>query len=177
MDFAALYKSKLTTPEEAVKVVKSGDWVDYGWCTGTPNALDKALAARMDELENVNFRGGVLMRRPAIFDVPDVADKLTWNSWHMSGIERKACMEGFGFYSALRYSELPRWYRENVGRINVTMIQVAPMDAQGWLASVRRRPTSRQSARLPMLLSSRSTSICRAASACMRKRSMFPRSI
>ena len=56
MDFAALYKSKLTTPEEAVKVVKSGDWVDYGWGTGTPNALDKALAARMDELENVNFR-------------------------------------------------------------------------------------------------------------------------
>ena len=94
MDFAALYKSKLTTPEEAVKVVKSGDWVDYGWCTGTPNALDKALAARMDELENVNFRGGVLMRRPAIFDVPDVADKLTWNSWHMSGIERKACKIG-----------------------------------------------------------------------------------
>ena len=134
MDFAALYKSKLTTPEEAVKVVKSGDWVDYGWCTGTPNALDKALAARMDELENVNFRGGVLMRRPAIFDVPDVADKLTWNSWHMSGIERKACTEGFGFYSALRYSELPRWYRENVGRINVTMIQVAPMDAQGWFS-------------------------------------------
>ena len=37
MDFAALYKSKLTTPEEAVKVVKSGDWVDYGWCTGTPS--------------------------------------------------------------------------------------------------------------------------------------------
>ena len=134
MDFAALYQSKLTTPEEAVKVVKSGDWVDYGWCTGTPNALDKALAARMGELENVNFRGGVLMRRPAIFDVPDVADHLTWNSWHMSGIERKACMEGFGFYSALRYSELPRWYRENVGRINVTMIQVAPMDAQGWFS-------------------------------------------
>ena len=32
------------------------------------------------------------MRRPAIFDVPDVADHLTWNSWHMSGIERKACI-------------------------------------------------------------------------------------
>ena len=134
MDYAALYQKKLTSAAEAVKVVKSGDWVDYGWCTGTPNALDKALAARMDELENVNFRGGVLMRRPAIFDVPDVADKLTWNSWHMSGIERKACTEGFGFYSALRYSELPRWYRENVGRINVTMIQVAPMDAQGWFS-------------------------------------------
>ena len=119
MDYTALYQQKLTTADEAVKVVKSGDWVDYGWCTGTPVALDKALAARMGELEDVNFRGGVLMRRPAVFDIPDAADKITWNSWHMSGIERKACMEGFGFYSALRYSEMPRWYRENVRHVNV----------------------------------------------------------
>ena len=60
MDYTALYQQKLTTADEAVKVVKSGDWVDYGWCTGTPVALDKALAARMGELEDVNFRGGVL---------------------------------------------------------------------------------------------------------------------
>ena len=59
MDYTALYQQKLTTADEAVKVVKSGDWVDYGWCTGTPVALDKALAARMGELEDVNFRGGV----------------------------------------------------------------------------------------------------------------------
>ena len=57
MDYTALYQQKLTTADEAVKVVKSGDWVDYGWCTGTPVALDKALAARMGELEDVNFRG------------------------------------------------------------------------------------------------------------------------
>ena len=76
MDYTALYQQKLTTADEAVKVVKSGDWVDYGWCTGTPVALDKALAARMGELEDVNFRGGVLMRRPAVFDIP--------NAWRAS---------------------------------------------------------------------------------------------
>lgn len=43
MDYQALYNSKLTTAAEAAKVVKSGDWVDYGWCTGTPVELDKAL--------------------------------------------------------------------------------------------------------------------------------------
>ena len=96
MDYTALYQQKLTTADEAVKVVKSGDWVDYGWCTGTTVALDKALAARMGELEDVNFRGGVLMRRPAVFDIPNAADKITWNSWHMSGIERKACMPQMG---------------------------------------------------------------------------------
>ena len=42
MDFQALYKSKLTTAEEAVKLVKSGDWVDYTWCTNHPYVLDQA---------------------------------------------------------------------------------------------------------------------------------------
>ncbi len=134
MDYASLYKEKLTTAEEAVKTVKSGDWVDYGWCTGTPVALDKALAARMDELQDINFRGGILMWVPEVFKIPNVEDKITWNSWHMSGIERKACASGFGFYNALRYSELPRWYRENVRHVNVAMFQVSPMDAHGYFS-------------------------------------------
>ena len=49
MDFAKEYEQKLTTADEAVKIIKSGDWVDYGWCNGTPDALDKALAKRTDE--------------------------------------------------------------------------------------------------------------------------------
>jgi len=132
MDYSALYRQKKTTAEEAVKVIKSGDWVDYGWCTGTPVKLDQALAARMDELEDIRFRGGILMWQPAIFQIPDAAEKITWNSWHMSGIERKACAAGFGFYNALRYSELPRMYRENVRHVNVAMFQVAPMDSHGY---------------------------------------------
>ena len=45
MSFIKEYAQKLVTAEEAVKVVKSHDWVDYGWTTGTPVALDAALAA------------------------------------------------------------------------------------------------------------------------------------
>ena len=57
MNFQEMYRQKLTTPEEAVKVIRSGDWVDYGWSTGTPDVLDKALAARAEELTNVKIRG------------------------------------------------------------------------------------------------------------------------
>ena len=46
MTVQEMYQQKLTTADEAVKVVKSGDWVDYGWCCNQPVALDKALAAR-----------------------------------------------------------------------------------------------------------------------------------
>ena len=45
MDYQTQYNQKLVTADEAVKVIKSGDWVDYAWTTGTPVALDAALAA------------------------------------------------------------------------------------------------------------------------------------
>ena len=66
MDYAGLYQKKLTSAEEAVKVVKSGDWVDYGWCTNHPYTLDKALAARQSELKDIKVRGGVTMWMPEI---------------------------------------------------------------------------------------------------------------
>ena len=130
MDHQALYQQKLTTPEQAVKAVKSGDWVDYGWCTNHPVALDKALAARKDELTDVKVRGGVTMWMPEIAKADDAGDHFTWNSWHCSGIDRKIIGKGMGFFAPMRYSELPRFYRENVS-VDVAMIQVTPMDSHG----------------------------------------------
>lgn len=132
MSYIKEYAKKLVTAEEAVKVVNSNDWVDYGWTTGIPVALDAALAARADELENVKVRGGILLWVPEIFKVENVAEHFTWNSWHMSGIERKAVNQGFVYYAPVRYSELPRYYREHIGHINVAMFQVAPMDKHGF---------------------------------------------
>ena len=134
MDYKAMYSEKLTTAEEAVKVVKNGDWVDYGWCVGTPDVLDQAMAKRLPEMEDVNFRGGVLMRVPAIYKIDDPAAHMTWNSWHMSGIERKFIATGAGFYGSMRYSELPRFYREHIGHVDVAMLQVAPMDEHGYFS-------------------------------------------
>ena len=48
MSYQEEYKQKLKTADEAVKAVKSGDWVDYGWSVCTPKALDKALAKRSE---------------------------------------------------------------------------------------------------------------------------------
>ncbi|MEY8318462.1 butyryl-CoA:acetate CoA-transferase [Oscillospiraceae bacterium 50-58] len=130
MDYQALYQQKLTTPEQAVKAVKSGDWVDYGWCTNHPVALDRALAARKDELTDVKVRGGVTMWMPEIAKADDAGDHFTWNSWHCSGVDRKIIGKGMGFFAPMRYSELPRFYRENV-TVDVAMIQVTPMDSHG----------------------------------------------
>ena len=49
-DFSQEYKRKLRTAEDAVAVVKSGDWIDYTSSLGKPVLLDRALAKRKDEL-------------------------------------------------------------------------------------------------------------------------------
>ena len=130
MDYQKLYEEKLTTADEAVKAVKSGDWVDYGWCTNHPVALDKALAARKDELVDVKVRGGVTMWMPEIAVAEDAGEHFSWNVWHMSGVDRKIVAKGMGYFNPMRYSELPRFYRENLS-VDVAMLQVSPMDAHG----------------------------------------------
>ena len=133
MGYAEEYQKKLVSADEAVKVVNSGDWVDYGWCNGTPDALDQALAKRTDELKDVIVRGGILLKTPAIFEREDAGEHFTWNSWHMSGVERKLINRGCAYYAPIRYSELPRYYREpNTKKNAVAMFQVAPMDKHGF---------------------------------------------
>ena len=132
MDYTQEYQQKLVSADEAVKAVKSGDWVDFGWCCGTPDALDRALAKRTDELTDINLRGGILLKPLAIFEREDAGEHFTWNSWHMSGIERKMISRGCSFYAPIRYSELPRYYRESANPDDVAMFQVSPMDAHGY---------------------------------------------
>ena len=86
----------------------------------------------MDQLTDVKIRGGILTHRPAIFDVPGAADHFTWNSWHMSGIERKAVSEGFFLLhppAVFRAAGILPQLHQDAGCGHV---QVAPMDEHGW---------------------------------------------
>lgn len=132
MDFTQEYNQKLVSADKAVQLVQSGDWVDYGWCTGTPVVLDQALARRTDELTDVKVRGGILLKPLAIFEREDAGEHFCWNSWHMGGLERKYIARGLAYYAPIRYSELPRYYRDSDTKVDVVMIQVAPMDKHGY---------------------------------------------
>ncbi len=129
---AEQYRSKLVSAERAAQEVKSGDWVDYGWCVGHPVVLDKALAARAEELTDVKVRGGVTLWMPEIFKIEDPGKHFTWASWHCTGVDRKIIEMGCGFYGPMKYNELPRFYRDHIKHVDVAMIQVAPMDNHGY---------------------------------------------
>ena len=71
------------------------------------------------------------MWMPEIAKADDAGDHFTWHSWHCSGIDRKIITKGMGYFSPMRYSELPRFYRENLAPVDVVMLQTTPMDAHG----------------------------------------------
>lgn len=132
MDYQKEYKEKLISAEKAASFVKSGDYVDYAWCGQTPDAIDRALAKRAPELKDVVVRGGVLLKVPEIFNADPEGNSFIWNSWHAGGADRgRINSTDAGFYNPLRYSELPRYYREN-SRVDVAYIVVTPMDKHGY---------------------------------------------
>ena len=60
-------------------------------------------------------------------------EHFTWNSMHMSGYERKLADKRMAYYLPIKYSEVPRYIRENC-RTDVVAIQVAPMDEHGYFS-------------------------------------------
>lgn len=127
------YRNKCVSADEAVKEVRSGDWVEFSWAASMATLLDEALARRTAELHDVNIRAAVLLKPSAILESDPTGEHFTWNSWHLSGRERKLVQNGQAYYIPIKYSEIPRWIRENL-QTDVVAIQVAPMDEHGYFS-------------------------------------------
>ncbi|MDO5715791.1 MAG: butyryl-CoA:acetate CoA-transferase [Tissierellia bacterium] len=131
MDYQKKYQSKVISAEKAASLVESGSWVDYAWGAFTPVAFDRELAKRIEELGEINVRGGVLLWVPEILKADPEGKHVIWNSWHSGGPDRSRVNNtAGGFYLPLRYSELPRYYRENA-EVDVAVIACPPMDHHG----------------------------------------------
>ena len=126
-----MYQQKLTTPAEAVKLVKSGDWVDYGMATSQPIVLDEALANRKDELKDVKVRTSFSFTPRQIVEKDPNRETFTVSNWHMSGYDRKKCALGQMNFTPMCYRNEPSLYRDLLD-VDVAMIQVAPMDKHGF---------------------------------------------
>lgn len=125
------YQQKCVSADKAVKVIKSGDWVEFGWGASYAGLLADAIARRKEELTDVNMRGGVIMKPLPFIEEDPEGKHFTWNSMHMSGYERKLARQGMAYYIPIKYSEVPRFLRENCCT-DVAALQVAPMDEHGY---------------------------------------------
>ena len=125
-------KSKFVTPEVAAKAVQSGDWVDYGFGGGFPELMDKAIAARKEELKDVKVRGGLVIRpRIEVVECDPEQSAFHYYSWHIGDYERKLQSRGLVQFMPMILRFLPDLYRYHI-RCDVACVPVSRPDAQGY---------------------------------------------
>lgn len=120
------------TPEAAAQAVKPGDWVDYGFGAGFPELMDRALAARRDELCDVKIRGGLVIR-PRIEAVECDPEQRAFHyySWHIGDYERKLQSRGLVSFLPVALRLLPELYRSHI-RVDVAFVPVSAPDENGY---------------------------------------------
>lgn len=132
MSYVEQYRNKLKTPQEAVKVVKSGDWVDYGGDCGQTVTLDKALAERKEELQDVKIRAMTrIVGPPEVTLVDPEGQHFIYHNWHFSAYDRQLHDKGLCYFTPMLFREAPSYYRHEI-TVDVAMLQVTPMDKHGF---------------------------------------------
>lgn len=131
MSFEQEYSAKRISPAEAAALVKSGDWVDLAGTVNFPLLIERALAARRDELSDVKLRGATVAGPVECVECDPKGEHFTYHSWHMSGYERKLADRGLCFFEPMLFRNY-YWYFENFLKVNVAFVCVTPMDDKGY---------------------------------------------
>ena len=126
---------KFTTPEEAVKVIKSGDHVHLSSVASVPQVLVCAMAERgkAGELHDVKIHH-LHTEGDAMYAVPEMEGVFQLDSFFVGGNVRKVTQAGFADYIPVFLSETQRLYRDGTLPCDVAMIQVSPPDRHGYVS-------------------------------------------
>ena len=127
------YKSKLRSPAEAVGMIRSGDRVYYGGNAAIPQTLVRALAARRDDLHDVQLNHVLLIGDDPL-SAPGMEGHFRHNSLFVGPADRKAVNDGRADYVPIFLHQIPRLFRERIVPLDVAMVQVSPPDEHGFMS-------------------------------------------
>ncbi len=146
MSYLNEYSEKLTTAANAVSRIKSGDVVDYGSFNGKPVMCDIALAARAENLKDVQVYATTTV--PPVPEVSKHPQSFSYVDWHWTKLTRMLQFVGQPFYSPILYQRAPFYHRNskprsyrsvyyNEGAIAkdvrvYAILQAGPMDQYGY---------------------------------------------
>jgi 4-hydroxybutyrate CoA-transferase len=127
------YRSKVRTPAEAVGMITSGDRVYYAGNAAIPQTLVRALAARRDELHDVQLNHVLLIGEDPL-SAPGMEGHFRHNSLFVGPADRKAVNDGRADYVPIFLHQIPRLFRERIVPLDVAMVQVSPPDEHGFMS-------------------------------------------
>jgi len=125
------YRQRVTTAEEAVSSVRSGDhvWLHAG--CNNPEELVRALVGRADELENVEVTH-LLTFGAADHVEPRYAGRFRHRALFAGENVREAVNEGRADWVPVFLSEIPALVRSGAVPVDVAFIHISPPDEHGF---------------------------------------------
>lgn len=125
------HQEKLRTAGEVARMIKSGDEIFFAEFVLRPEALDEALAERVNELENVRIDGVCLTRVPKVIEADQQRKHFIFDDWHFSKASRELYRKGLCSYIPFMYHQGPRVIRK-YRDYDWVFVNARPMDRQGF---------------------------------------------
>jgi 4-hydroxybutyrate CoA-transferase len=127
------YRSKLTTPREAVQCVESGMRIFIHPGCAEPEALVEALMGRAPHVRDVEVVHILTMGR-ADYIVPEMEGHFRHNALFIGGNVRAAINEGRADYTPIFLHEIEALFETDAMPLDVAFIQVSPPDSHGFVS-------------------------------------------
>ncbi|MFO7767929.1 MAG: acetyl-CoA hydrolase/transferase C-terminal domain-containing protein [bacterium] len=124
---------RITTPEQAVRLIKSGDRVYVCGNAATPFILLESLVDRAEELEDVELLHVLQVGKDPLAELPS-GDRIRHNSLFVGPGDREAVNTGRGDYIPIHLHEIPKLLANEDFSIDVALIHTSPPDEHGFLS-------------------------------------------
>ena len=129
MNWKTYYQEHLTTAEEAVKHIKSGDRVVMAHACGEPSYLIDAMVKNAAAYRDVEIVHMVAMGK-CEYCKPEYSENFRHNAFFVGGSSRDAVAEGRGDFTPSFFFEVPRQFSTTMP-VDVAMVMVTPPDENG----------------------------------------------
>ncbi len=130
MSFADTYSRKLTTPHDAIDLVRDHDTVVVSTGAGEAPALLDALSDRRRDLHDVTV-SQILPLKPRGYLDPETVQNVRHTAYFLSGQTRPGAQAGWVDYRANYFWEMPMLIRRGLFPVDVVFAYASPMDEDG----------------------------------------------
>ena len=129
MNWKTYYETHLTTAEEAVTHIKSGDRVVVAHACGEPSYLLDAMVANASAYRDVELVHMVAMGK-GDYCKPEYAENFRHNAIFVGGRSREAVADGRADFTPSFFFEVPRLFSTTMP-VDVALVMVTPPDENG----------------------------------------------
>jgi len=134
MNFRKMYKERLTTAEEAVKLIKSGDNVIFANAVAEPSVLVDAMVANKKNYKDVTISHCVSIGKGE-YALPENKEHFNLRCWFAGVSTREAINQGYGDFVPMFLHQIPLNIRKGIIDVDVLMVMVSPPDENGYCST------------------------------------------